>query len=166
MTLLKWVLLGVFCVSLGQTALAADDDANLSTQQKKRLKELKKSLVAMTQNDDPAATEAKEQAFRDELKNTLSLTSQPSEKDTDVLAGSLIGGMASGKVTPQDTLQLSKQMSVLFEKQNISDDDVKGFVKNIEPLVNGTGLSLAGRNKFYNEILTVVNSAQRNGKNR
>jgi hypothetical protein len=166
MTSLKWVLLCVFCVCLGQMALAADDDANLSPQQKKRLKELKKSLVAMTQNDDPAATEAKEQAFRDELKNTLSLTSQPSEKSTDGLASSLIGGLASGKVTPQDTMQLSKEISVLFEKQNISDDDVKGFVKTIEPVVNGTGLTSADRNKLYNQILTVVNSAQRNGKNR
>jgi hypothetical protein len=50
--------------------------------------------------------------------------------------------------------------------QNISDNDVKGFVKNIEPVVNGTDLSLADRNKLYNQMLSVVNTAQKNAKNR
>jgi hypothetical protein len=168
MTWLKWVLVCVLCVALGQTALAADgaDDANLTPQQKKRLKELQKSLVALTKNDDPASADALREVFYDEFKRTLSLTSQPSEGSMDALAGGLTGGLATGKITPKDTMQVSKELSVLFERQNISDDDVKGFVKNIEPVVNGTDLSLADRNKLYNQILTVVNTAQRNGKNR
>ena len=167
MTSLKWFLVGAFCLALVQTAFAdPQDDAKLTPQQKKRLKELHKTLVAMTNSDDPAEAEAKQEVFRDQLKGTLSVTSQPSEKSLDSLAGGLIGGLSSGKVTVSDTMQLSKELSVLFEKQNISDQDVKGFVKTIEPLVNGTGLTMAERHKLYNQILTVVNTAQRNGKNR
>jgi hypothetical protein len=160
---LRWFLICAFCVALGQTAFAADDndDANLTPKQKERLKELQKSLVALAQNDDPAQADAKRAAVADELKNTLTLTSQPSEGSMNALAGGLSGGISSGKVSVQDTMQVSKEMTKLLSAQNISDDDVKGFVKNIEPVINGTDLSLADRNKLYNQILTVINSAQR-----
>ncbi len=168
MTSLKWVLTCVFCVSLAQAAFAANqnDDANLTAKQKERLKELQKSLVALTNNDDPAQADARRAAVSDELKKTLTLTNQPSERSMDALAGGLIGGLSSGKVTVRDTMQLSKELSKLLSVQNISDDDVKGFVKNIEPVVNGTDLSMADRNKLYNQMLTVVNTAQKNAKNR
>jgi hypothetical protein len=168
MASLKWVLTCAFCVTLAQAAFAANqnDDANLTPKQKERLKELQKSLVALANNDDPDQADAKRAAVGDELKKTLTLTNQPSEKSMDALAGGLTGGLTSGKVTVQDTMQLSKELSKLLTVQNISDNDVKGFVKNIEPVLNGTDLSLADRNKLYNQILSVVNTAQRNAKNR
>jgi hypothetical protein len=168
MTCLKWVLTCALCVTLAPAAFAANqnDDANLTPKQKERLKELQKSLVALANNGDPDQADAKRAAVGDELKKTLTLTNQPSERSMDALAGGLTGGLGSGKVSVGQTMQLSKELSKLLSVQNISDNDVKGFVKNIEPVVNGTDLSLADRNKLYNQMLSVVNTAQKNAKNR
>jgi hypothetical protein len=164
----KWALAAMF-LFLGQTALAADDiedDDTLTATQKEQLKKVQTNLTAVTK-DSKQTKEEKDAALSDSLRAVLVQNSQPSDMSIDKLAGNLAGNISAGNIDVRDSVLLTKTLMKFLNNEDFSIDSNRNLVKNVEGIVQTSGLSQNDRNQLYNAILTVVSTAdgfKRNGK--
>jgi len=165
MARLKWAIV-VVVLFLGQAAVVADDiedDASLTATEKKQLKEVQVSLAAVTK-DTKKTNEEKQGALSDALRTVLVQNSQPSDLSIDALAGNLANNVGTGSIAVQDSLKLTKKLMKFLNKGDFSIDSNRGLVKDVEGIVQTSGLSQDDRNKLYNAILTVVSTADGNAR--
>jgi hypothetical protein len=168
MTRFKWTLAAMF-LFLGQVALAADDiedDDTLTAAQKEQLKQVQANLTAVTK-DSKQTKQEKDAALNDSLRTVLVQNSQPSDMSIDKLAGNLAGNISQGNIGVRDSVLLTKKLMKFLNQGDFSIDSNRGLVKDVEGLVQTSGLSQDDRNQLYNAILTVVSTAdgfKRNGK--
>jgi hypothetical protein len=157
---LKWALImAVFF--LGQAALAADDiedDETLNADQKKQLKQVQDSLTAAAKNPD------KQAALSDALRGVLVQNSQPSDQSIDKLAGDMAKNIGGGSLGVRDSMLITKKLMQFLNQGNFSIDSNRGLVKEMQDIVQTSGLSQDQRNQLYNSILTVVNTADGNAR--
>jgi hypothetical protein len=164
----QYILAAMF-LFLGQVALAADDiedDETLSVEQKKQLKLVQDNLAAVTK-DSNKTKQQKDAALSDALRGVLVQNSQPSDLAIDKLAGNLAGNISQGNIGVRDSLLLTKKLMKFLNQGDFSIDSNRGLVKDVEGLVQSSGLSQDDRNQLYNAVLTVVSTAdgfKRNGK--
>ena len=166
MARIKWFLMALF-LFLGQAALAADDiedDASLTAMEKKQLKQVQDSLALVTK-DSNQTKEEKQGVLSDALKNVLVQNSQPSDMSIDALAGNLANNIGIGSIGVQDSMKLTKKLMKFLNKGDFSTDSNRGLVKDVEGIVQTSGLSQDDRNKLYNAVLTVVSTADGNAPN-
>ncbi len=164
MALLKWTLVAAI-LFLGQAALAADDiedDDTLSADQKKQLKQVQEDFAALTKKSDKSDKE-KQEALKDSLRNVLVQKSQPSDMSVDKLAGTMAGFVGGGDLSVRDSTLITKKLTKFLEQGNFSLDSTRGLVKDMEGLIQGN-LGPDGRNQLYNNILTVVSTADGNAR--
>jgi len=165
MARVKWAMVAVV-LFLGQAGFAADDiedDASLSADQKKQLKQVQDSLVAVTK-DTNKTNDQKQSALSDSLRTVLVQNSQPSDMSIDALAGNLANNIGSGSIGVRDSLKLTKKLMQFLNKGDFSIDSNRGLVKDVEGIVQTSGLSQDDRNKLYNAVLTVVSTADGNAR--
>jgi hypothetical protein len=158
---MKWAMVAVV-LFLGQTAFAADDiddDASLTAAQKKQLKQVQDSLALVTK-DSKQTKEEKEGALSDALKNVLVQNSQPSDMSIDKLASNI----GAGSIGIRDSVKVTKKLMQFLNKGDFSIDSNRGLVKDVEGIVQTSGLSQDDRNQFYNAVLTVVSTADGNAR--
>jgi len=162
---MKWAIVGLV-LFLGRPAWAADDiedDASLTATQKKQLKQVQESLTAVTKDTNKTKQE-KESALSGALRNVLVQNSQPSDMSIDTLAGTLANNIGAGSINVGDSLKLTKKLMQFLNKGDFSIDSNRGLVKDVEGIVQTSGLSQDDRNKLYNAVLTVVNTADGNAR--
>jgi len=161
----KWVLAVTFLV-LGQAALAADDDIEnddtLSPEQKKQLKQVQEDFTALTKKTDKSNQE-KQDALKSSLRTVLAQKSQPSDMSINGLAGTMAGYVGDGALSVRDSTLITKKLTQFLEKGDFSLNSNRGLVKDMEKIVQG-GLGQDDRNRLYNSILTVVNTADGNAR--
>lgn len=165
MARMKWFLVAMFLV-LGQAALAADDiedDDSLSPAQKKQLKEVQDNLTAVTK-DSNQTMEEKQSALSDSLRNVLAQKNQPSDQSIDKLAGNIANNIGQGNIGVRDSLLITKKLMKFLDKGDFSIDSNRGLVKDMEGIVQTSGLGPDARNQLYNSILTVVSTADGNAR--
>ncbi len=165
MARLKWILVAMFLV-LGQAALAADDvedDDTLTADQKKQLKQVQDNLTAVTKNSNQTNDE-KQSALSDALRNVLAQKNQPSDQSIDKLAGNMANNIGQGSIGVRDSLLITKKLMKFLDKGDFSIDSNRGLVKDVEGIVQTSGLSQDARNQLYNSILTVVSTADGNAR--
>jgi hypothetical protein len=164
----KWTLAAMF-LFLGQVALAADDiedDDTLTAAQKEQLKQVQANLSAVAK-DSKQTKQEKDAALSDSLRAVLVQNNQPSDMSIDKLAGNLAGNIGAGNIGVRDSVLLTKKLMKFLNEGDFSIDSNRGLVKDVEGLVQTSGLSQDDRNQLYNAILTVVSTAdgfKRNGK--
>jgi hypothetical protein len=164
----KWTLAAMF-LFLGQVALAADDiedDDTLTATQKEQLKKVQENLSLVTK-DSKKTKDEKDAALADALRAVLVQNSQPSDMSIDKLAGNLAGNIGQGNIDVRDSVLLTKTLMKFLNNGDFSIDSNRNLVKNVEGIVQTSGLSSDDRNQLYNAILTVVSTAdgyKRNGK--
>jgi hypothetical protein len=162
---MKWAMVAVM-LFLGQAGFAADDiddDASLTADQKKQLKLVQDSLTAVTK-DTKKTNDEKQAALSDALRNVLVQNSQPSDMSIDTLAGNLSNNIGRGSIDVSDSMKLTKKLMKFLNQGDFSIDSNRGLVKDVEGIVQGSGLSQDDRNKLYNAILTVVSTADGNAR--
>jgi hypothetical protein len=135
-----------------------DDDPQLSPEQNKRFKELKTSLAAPSPLN-PAEAEKQLQDVQIGLTRFLSVNNQPSTQSTSTLATTLVQGLNTGRVSWAQTVQLTKALSRALDLKSISYQDTNQFVRQIEPVVNQTGLGFSERMRLYREALMILRTA-------
>ena len=165
MARMKWVLMALF-LFLGRAALAADDiedDASLTAMEKKQLKQVQDSLAVVTK-DNKQTKQDKETALSDALRNVLVQNSQPSDKSIDLLAGNLANNIGKGSIGIRDSMLVTKKLMKFLNKGDFSIDSNRGLVKDLEGVVQTSGLTQEDRNQLYNSILTVVSTADGNAR--
>jgi hypothetical protein len=165
MVRIKWAVITLVFL-LGQRAFADDEidnDSSLTATEKKQLKQVQDSLTAVTK--DPKKTkEEKEGALSDALRTVLVQNSQPSDMSIDALAGNLANNIGRGSIGVRDSMQLTKKLMKFLNKGDFSIDSNRGLVKDVEGIVQTSGLNQDDRNKLYNTILTVVSTADGNAR--
>lgn len=167
MARLKWAIVAAV-LFLGQAASKADDiedDASLSATEKKQLKQVQDSLAAVTK-DTKQTNDEKQGALSDALRVVLVQNSQPSDMSINALAGNLANNIGSGSIGVRDSMKLTKKLMQFLNKGDFSIDSNRGLVKDVEGIVQGSGLSQDDRNKLYNAVLTVVSTADGNSRNK
>src|SRR5437773_2712022 len=165
MARMKWVLMALF-LFLGQAALAADDiedDASLTATEKKQLKQVQDSLAVVTK-DNKQTKQDKQTALSDSLRTVLVQNSQPSDMSIDLLAGNLANNIGKGSIGIRDSMLVTKKLMKFLNKGDFSIDSNRGLVKDLEGVVQTSGLSQEDRNQLYNSILTVVSTADGNAR--
>jgi len=165
MARLKWAIVAVV-LFLGQAASAADDiedDASLSATEKKQLKLVQDSLGAVTK-DNNKTNDEKQGALSDALRVVLVQNSQPSDMSINALAGNLANNIGSGSFGVRDSMKLTKKLMQFLNKGDFSIDSNRGLVKDVEGIVQGSGLNQEDRNRLYNAVLTVVSTADGNAR--
>ena len=165
MARMKWAMVGVM-LFLGQAGFAADDidnDGSLTATEKKQLKQVQDTLAAVTK-DTKKTNEEKQGALSDALRTVLVQNSQPSDMSIDALAGNLANNIGIGSIGVQDSMKLTKKLMKFLNKGDFSTDSNRGLVKDVEGIVQTSGLSQDDRNKLYNAVLTVVSTADGNAR--
>jgi len=165
MARLKWAIVAVV-LFLGQAASGADDiedDASLTATEKKQLKLVQESLAAVTK-DTQKTNDEKQGALSDALHNVLVQNSQPSDMSINALAGNLANNIGSGSIGVRDSMKLTKKLMQFLNKGDFSIDSNRGLVKDVEGIVQGSGLNQKDRNRLYNAVLTVVSTADGNAR--
>jgi hypothetical protein len=165
MARMKWVLMGLF-LFLGQAAPAADeieDDASLTAMEKKQLKQVQDNL-ALVAKDNKQTKEQKQAALSDSLRTVLVQNSQPSDMSIDLLAGDLANNIGKGSIGVGDSMRVTKKLMKFLNQGDFSIDSNRGLVKDMEGIVQTSGLSQEERNQLYNSILTVVSTADGNAR--
>ena len=165
MARMKWAMVGVM-LFLGHTGFAADDidnDDSLTAAEKKQLKQVQDTLAAVTK-DTKKTNEEKQGALSDALRTVLVQNSQPSDMSIDALAGNLANNIGIGSIGVQDSMKLTKKLMKFLNKGDFSTDSNRGLVKDVEGIVQTSGLSQDDRNKLYNAVLTVVSTADGNAR--
>jgi hypothetical protein len=149
---------------LGQTGFAADDitdDESLTAEQKKQLQKVQASF-AVVGKDTKQTKQEKQSAVSDALRAVLVQQSQPSDQSIDGLATTMSGQIADGKMSIQETMLVTKKLMQFLNQGDFSIDSNRALVRDISGLVQGSNLGPEGRNQFYNDILTVVSTADGN----
>ena len=167
MARMKWAMVAVI-LFLGQAGFAADDinnDDSLTATEKKQLKQVQESLVAVTK-DTKKTNEEKQGALSDALRTVLVQNSQPSDLSIDQLAGNLANNIGTGSIGVGDSMKLTKKLMKFLNKGDFSIDSNRALTKDVEGIVQTSGLSQDDRNKLYNAILTVVSTADGNARNK
>jgi len=59
---------------------------------------------------------------------------------------------------------VTKKLMQFLNKGDFSIDSNRGLVKDVEGIVQTSGLSQDDRNQFYNAVLTVVSTADGNAR--
>ena len=165
MARMKWAMVAVV-LFLAQTASAADDiddDASLTAAQKKQLKQVQDSL-AVVAKDNKQTKEQKQGALSDALRTVLAQNSQPSDMSIDLLAGDLATNIGKGSIGVRDSMLVTKKLMKFLNQGDFSIDSNRGLVKDLEGVVQTSGLSQEERNQLYNSILTVVSTADGNAR--
>ena len=165
MARIKWFLMALF-LFLGRAALAADDiedDASLTAMEKKQLKQVQDNLAVVTK-DNKQTKDQKQTALSDALKTVLVQNSQPSDMSIDLLAGDLATNIGKGSIGVRDSMRVTKKLMKFLNKGDFSTDSNRGLVKDVEGIVQTSGLSQDDRNKLYNAVLTVVSTADGNAR--
>jgi len=165
MARMKWVLMALF-LCFGQLALAADeieDDASLTATEKKQLKQVQDSLAVVTK-DNKQTKDQKQTALSDALRTVLVQNSQPSDMSIDLLAGDLATNIGKGSIGVRDSMLVTKKLMKFLNQGDFSIDSNRGLVKDLEGVVQTSGLSQEERNQLYNSILTVVSTADGNAR--
>ncbi len=153
--------LTVIFLFLGQAALAADDiedDESLSADQKKQLKVVQDNLKAASKDPD------KQAALSEALRGVLVQNSQPSDMAIDLLAGDMAKNIGGGNLGVRDSLLITKKLMKFLNQGDFSIDSNRGLVKDMEGIVQTSGLGQDQRNQLYNSILTVVSTADGNAR--
>src|SRR6266436_1032252 len=162
---MKWAMVAVVLVTV-QTAFGADDiedDASLTAAQKKQLKQVQDSLALVTK-DSKQTKEEKERALSDALRIVLVQNSQPSDMSIDKLASNMANNIGAGSIGIRDSVKVTKKLMQFLNKGDFSIDSNRGLVKDVEGIVQTSGLSQDDRNQFYNAVLTVVSTADGNAR--
>jgi hypothetical protein len=162
MARLKWIVVAMFFFA-GQAARAADDiedDQTLTAGQKKQLKAVQENLTAASKNPD------KQAALTDSLRAVLVQQSQPSDQSIDKLASNMASNIGQGNIGVRDSLLITKKLMKFLNKGDFSFDSNRGLVKDLEGIVQTSGLGPDARNQLYNSILTVVSTADGNARNK
>lgn len=153
--------LTVIFLFLGQAAMAADDiedDESLSADQKKQLKVVQDNLRAASKDPDKKA------ALSEALRGVLVQNSQPSDMAIDLLAGDMAKNIGGGNLEVRDSMLITKKLMKFLNQGDFSIDSNRGLVKDMEGIVQTSGLSQDQRNQLYNSILTVVSTADGNAR--
>jgi len=167
MARMKLVLMALFLFQ-GQLALAADDiddDSSLTATEKKQLKQVQNSLALVTK-DNKQTKQEKQSALADSLRTVLAQNSQPSDQSIDLLAGDLANNIGRGSIDIRDSMLVTKKLMKFLKQGDFSIDSNRGLVKDLEGIVQTSGLSQEERNQLYNSILTVVSTADGNARNK
>ncbi len=162
MARLKWILVGLFLFA-GQAARADDDiedDQALSAEQKKQLKVVQENLTAASKNAD------KQAALADSLRAVLVQKNEPSDQSIDKLASDMAKNIGAGNIGVRDSLLITKKLMKFLNQGDFSIDSNRGLVKEMEGIMQTSGLSQDQRNQLYNSILTVVSTADGNARNK
>jgi hypothetical protein len=160
---MQWVLAAMF-VFVGQAARATDDDIEddqtLTVAEKKQLKAVQDNLTAAAKNPD------KQAALADSLRTVLVQNSQPSDQSVDKLAGDLAKNIGGGNIGVRDSVLITKKLMKFLNKGDFSFKSNSALTKDMEGIVQTSGLNQDQRNQLYNSILTVVSTADGNARNK
>jgi hypothetical protein len=165
MARMKWVLMVLFLLP-GQLALAVDDiedDSSLTATEKKQLKQVQDSLALVTK-DNKQTKQEKQATLADSLRTVLVQNSQPSDQSIDLLAGNLANNIGSGNIGIRDSMLVTKKLMKFLNQGDFSIDSNRGLVKDLEGIIQTSGLGQEDRNQLYNSILTVVSTADGNAR--
>jgi hypothetical protein len=159
MTCWKWLLGAVVVLGLARGTLAADpikDDPQLSADQKKYLAKFQASLEARPTNPNEGAKHL--QNVQSDLKKLFAVNNSPSARASDELAATLVRGFNDGNISAGQSVALAKELSKVLQLKEITYQATNQFVRNIEPVVQQTGLRSSERMRLYTEALRVVKS--------
>jgi hypothetical protein len=148
---------------LGQAGFAADDitdDESLTAEQKKQLQKVQATFAVV--GKDTKQAKDKQADVSDALRAVLAQKSQPSDKSIDGLATTMSSQIADGKVGIQESMQVTKKLMQFLNQGDFSIDSNRALVKEVSGLIQATNLSANDRNQFYNDVLTVVSTADGN----